>query len=259
MRTFLFDKTIFGPVFSRRLGQSLGINLLPNHKKVCTFDCVYCECGWTPAQDPEIKKLPSREKVSENLRQTLIELQEKDELPDTITFAGNGEPTLHPQFAEIIEDTIALRNRFSPDCKVAVLSNATCLHRPGVFEALRKVDQSILKLDSAIEDTIRRHNRPRTSFSLQTLIRQLRDFGPGLIIQTLFVRGKYENEIIDNTSETEIQAWLKVLEELKPEEVMIYTIARGTPADELERVPENELKAIAARVEDLGIKTQVSA
>lgn len=257
MATFLFDSIVFGPIRSRRLGASLGINLLPISSKVCSFDCIYCECGWTDSVDKG--KLPTRTEVKKHLEMKLEELQRKGDPLDVITYAGNGEPTLHPEFSEIIDDSIELRNRFFPTAKIAVLSNSTMLNKPKVFEALKRVDQNILKLDSAFNSTIQLLNQPRVKFNLNELVENLKSFEGNLIIQTLFLRGTFDGSIIDNTSDIEVDGWLKLVEAIKPKEVMIYTIARDTPAKGLEKVSLKDLKAIAARVEAFGIPVQVSA
>ncbi len=259
MGTFLFDKIIFGPVKSRRLGVSLGINLLPRGKKVCNFNCIYCECGWSQAVEKEGGYLPSRSEVYEALASKLQEMKVKNQKPDVITFAGNGEPTLHPEFPGIINDSILLRNKFFPETKIAVLSNSTMITKSSVKDALLKVDQNILKLDSAFELTIHTHNQPRVNVRVDELIENLSKFKGNLIIQTLFLRGNFNGKIVDNTTKEEVDAWLEALAKIKPEEVMIYTISRDTPeGGSLGKVPHEELKNIAKQVEKLGIRTQVS-
>jgi len=259
MATFLFDEIIFGPVISRRLGVSLGINLLPTDSKVCSFDCIYCECGRTPKSYDKKVKLPTRSEVKSRLRQKLIKMGKDGQLPDVITFAGNGEPTLHPDFAGIIDDTIALRNKFSPDARIAVLSNASTLHKPDVFNALLKIEDNIQKLDSAFEETVRIMDCPEINFSIEKIIGQLIKFNGKVIIQTMFLKGEYHGQHFDNTTPEELKAWLKVLKKIKPEQVMIYTIARDTPIDTLEKIPEQELTRIAALAEKEGFSVQVSA
>ncbi|HOM40564.1 MAG TPA: radical SAM protein [Bacteroidales bacterium] len=259
MATFLFDKIVFGPVKSRRLGVSLGINLLPCNRKICSFNCIYCECGWTLHPVPGGSSFPARTDVYHALSARLLEMKEKGESADVITFAGNGEPTLHPDFPLIIDDTIELRNSLAPSAKIAVLSNSSTINNPSIKAALLKVDMNILKLDSAIDETIRIHNQPRAKISVEELIENLSSFEGHVIIQTLFLRGRYNGRVIDNTTPEEIDAWLKAIARIKPEEVMIYTIARDTPeGGMLMKVPAKELYRIAAMVEKLGIKTQVS-
>jgi wyosine [tRNA(Phe)-imidazoG37] synthetase (radical SAM superfamily) len=260
MSTFLFNEIIFGPVKSRRLGVSLGINLLPTKKKLCNFDCIYCECGWTRDVEISSSRPPSREEVYSALELKLAELKTKDHAPDVITYAGNGEPTLHPEFPEIIDDTLVLRNKYFPLARIAVLSNSTTISNPVIKTALLKIDQNILKLDSALDSTIRTHNQPRVSVTAEELIENLASFNGKVIIQTLFLRGIYKDKTIDNTTPAELKAWLKALARIKPSEVMIYTISRDTPSGaRLTKVPLHELRKIAASVESIGIKTQVSA
>lgn len=258
MSTFLFDRIIFGPVKSRRLGVSLGVNLLPTDSKVCSFDCIYCECGWTPKKREKKSVLPERAQVKREMQEKLKQMIEMNELPDVITFAGNGEPTLHPEFEGIIDDTIELRNRMAPKARIAVLSNATMLHKPSVIRALLKVEDNIQKLDSGIEETIRKIDCPASNFNLKNVVENLKLLEGQVIIQTLFLRGNFKNEIIDNTTEVELSAWLKLVVEIKPSQVMIYTIDRDTPATGLEKVKLVELERIAAQVRELGFEVQVS-
>lgn len=258
MATFLFDKIIFGPVQSRRLGVSLGINLLPTDSKFCNFNCIYCECGWTPDATQMKADWHPRQKVAEALRAKLLEMNAENRPPDVITFAGNGEPTVHPEFAGVIADTLALRNELVPECKVAVLSNATMLHKPEVVAALKAIDQNILKLDSAFDETIALINQPLGKQGSAKLVRQMKAFEGNLIVQTMFLRGTYEGKAVDNTTETELEAWLALLQEIAPRQVMIYTIARDTPADSLEKVPATEMEQIADRARALGLDVQVS-
>jgi len=257
MTGFLFDDLIFGPVYSRRLGVSLGINLLPVNNKYCNFNCVYCECGWTEKDNGIKIVLPKRTNFKTQLEDKLKELQGTVNEPDAITFAGNGEPTIHPDFAGIIDDTIEARDLYAPKAAISILSNASMLHKPKVTAALKKVDKNIQKLDSGIESTFHIINQASSGLTLDKIIDNLISFEGKLIIQTLFVRGEYNGNIVDNTTNEELEAWLKVLTRINPEYVMIYGIDRGTPAKELEKVPEDELKAIAKKVEELGISTKV--
>ncbi len=261
MATFLFDEIIFGPVRSRRLGVSLGINLLPTKRKLCNFNCIYCECGWTGTGETFSSRLPGRQDVFNALESKLALMKERDERPDVITYAGNGEPTLHPEFPGIIDDSIALRDLYFPDAKIAVLSNSTTIRDGKVKSALMKVDKNILKLDSAFDATVSIHNQPSARINVSALIDDLAGFRGKLIIQTLFLRGLFNGRVIDNTTPEELEAWFRAVERIRPQEVMIYTISRDTPPEggELHKVPAKELKAIAAVVEGLGIKTQVSS
>jgi wyosine [tRNA(Phe)-imidazoG37] synthetase (radical SAM superfamily) len=259
MPTFLFDKIIFGPVKSRRLGVSLGINLLPASRKVCNFNCIYCECGWTSNLSGDKSPLPKRDEIYKALDRKLSEMKIKNTPPDVITFAGNGEPTLHPEFPAIVDDCIELRNKYFPEARIAVLSNSTTITIPSIRKALLKVDQNILKLDSGFDLTVKVHNQPRVNVKVTELIGNLKSFNGQLIIQTLFLRGSSNGRSIDNTTPEEVEAWLKAIEMIKPYEVMIYTISRDTPdGGRLEKVHATELKRIAKLVNRLGIRTSVS-
>jgi wyosine [tRNA(Phe)-imidazoG37] synthetase (radical SAM superfamily) len=258
MATFLFDQIIFGPIKSRRLGISLGINLLPTDSKVCSFDCIYCECGWNPRKRAQKAVLPSREEVKQMLEIKLKDMALQQELPDVITFAGNGEPTLHPEFEPIIEDTIALRNDWAPKARIAVLSNATMLHKPSVVRALLKIEDNIQKLDSAFEATVRLIDCPASTFNLNNVVENLQSFQGKVIIQTLFLKGNFKDQVIDNTTETEVNEWLKLVKKINPSKVMIYTIDRDTPATGLEKVTIEELQKIAQRVIMAGFEVSVS-
>jgi wyosine [tRNA(Phe)-imidazoG37] synthetase (radical SAM superfamily) len=259
MATFLFNEIIFGPVKSRRLGVSLGINLLPFSGKLCNFNCIYCECGLTGDTKITKGRLTSRKEVYDSLEFKLTEMQKNGEKPDVITYAGNGEPTLHPDFPGIIDDSIMLRNKYFPKAEIAVLSNATTIKDKAIKEALLKIDKNILKLDSAIGETVKLHNNPNGNPDINELIENLANFNGKVIIQTMFLRGEFGGKHIDNTTETEISAWLEAIRKIKPSEVMIYTISRDTPEEgRLQKVTEKELKAIAALVEKSGFKTQVS-
>ncbi|MCH5328445.1 MAG: radical SAM protein [Coprobacter sp.] len=259
MSTKLFDDIVFGPVSSRRLGISLGVNLLPVDGKVCSFDCIYCECGYN-AQGRGKRGLPDRTDVYKALDVRLQKMYENKEKLDVITFAGNGEPTLHPQFGEIIDDTLFLRDKWFPSAKVSVLSNATCIAKKTVFDALSKVDNNILKLDSANRETIALLNAPNAvNFSVEELIDNLKKFEGNLIVQTLFVRGCHQEKIVDNTTEKEIDEWVKAIQKINPRQVMIYTIDRETPEKNLEKISRKELEEIADRVRSLGYEVSVSA
>lgn len=258
MSTFLFDQIIFGPVKSRRLGVSLGVNLLPTDSKVCSFDCIYCECGWNPKKREKKIVLPTRSDVRQKMEEKLNQMVLDNDLPDVITFAGNGEPTLHPEFNGIIDDTIELRDRLTPRARIAVLSNATMLHKPDVISALLKVEDNIQKLDSGFEDTIRKMDCPASSFKLSEVVKNLKSFNGQVIIQTMFLRGTYQGEAIDNSTREEVDAWINLITEIKPSQVMIYTIDRDTPAAGLEKLKIGELQQIANQLQALGFKVQVS-
>jgi wyosine [tRNA(Phe)-imidazoG37] synthetase (radical SAM superfamily) len=252
-----FSDIIFGPIKSRRLGVSLGINLLPLHGKWCNFDCIYCECGWNAAGAAD-KHLPSREDVRAALEVKLQALAAEGNLPDALTFSGNGEPTIHPEFAGIVDDVTALRNRFAPLAKVCVLSNATNLMNDAVFNALQKTDSPILKLDSAFTETAKHINCPQGNYAVDKVVQAMQRFQHDFILQTLFLRGTHNGVSIDNTTPEEVTRWLDIVSLLRPREVMIYTLDRETPAQGLQKIPLHELEAIAAKVTALGISVKVS-
>lgn len=252
----LFDSIVYGPIRSRRLGVSLGMNLMPTTAKLCTFDCVYCECGWNqPVSHPV---LPTREQVREALASHLIDLSPNN--LDVITFSGNGEPTLHPEFSGIIQDTCALRDQYCPQAKISVLSNSTQLGRPDVVEALRMCDNRILKLDSAIDATMRLIDKPvNPNLTVEQIAEWLSLFDGDFTLQTCFLRGEYMGQIIDNTTSEERNAWYAMVDRLHPKQVMIYVIDRATPLQTLSKVPKAEMEAIAAPLRAKGIDVIVSA
>lgn len=253
----LFDQVIFGPIHSRRLGLSLGVNLLPIDAKICSFNCLYCECGFNTT----IKEFPfpTREQVSEILAAKLTQMTVANEIPDVITFSGNGEPTLHPDFEGIIDDTLALRNQLCPSAKVSVLSNSTRVHKPHIFRALLKVDNNILKFDSAIDRTMKLIDQPvGKHINVEWLIEQLQKFDGNLIIQTMFIRGEYNGERFDNTTEEEVTAWIKALEIIKPQQIMIYSLDREAPVSNLQKVSVTELNRIADSVREAGFVVSVA-
>jgi len=257
MATFLFDKIVFGPVKSRRLGISLGINLLPVDAKLCSFDCVYCECGLL-SKGAKVK-LPSVDEVKAALHQKLSEMSLEGLEPDVITFAGNGEPTIHPDFAEIVEDTIALRNSFFPKAKISVLSNATMLNNKDVFEALKKVDNNLLKLDSGIDATMQLIDNPvNKNITVEKVIATLKKFNGNFILQTMFLRGSVNGIPVDNTTDVELEAWIKAVKEVAPKQIMIYSLDREAPFKTLRKVDQNELNKIAERVRKEGFEVLVA-
>lgn len=254
----LFSEIAYGPIHSRRLGISLGMEIMPLEHKLCTFNCVYCECGWNePVSHPV---LPTREQIKTALETKLQALQKEQTVPDVITFSGNGEPTIHPDFIGIIRDTCALRDTYCPKAKVSVLSNSTQLGRKEVVEALRLCDNRILKLDAATDTMMRRIDKPvNEQLEVKTIIRYLAQFGGDFTLQTCFLRGEHNGEIIDNTTPEELEAWYQAVDELKPKQIMIYVIERKTPEEHLEKISPDEMERIAAPLRQKGYDVIVSA
>lgn len=250
----LFDSIVYGPIRSRRLGLSLGVNLMPTDAKLCSFDCVYCECGWNqPVLHPQ---LPTRQQVRDSLNTKLSTLNTN---LDVITFSGNGEPTMHPDFLGIIQDTCALRDQYCPNAKVSVLSNSTQLGRVEVVQALKLCDNRILKLDSAIDATMRLIDKPvNPHLKVAQVMEWLQQFDGDFTLQTCFLRGDYHGQVIDNTTSEELAAWYQAVEILHPKQVMIYVIDRATPLQTLEKIPAEQMQAIAKPLLDKGIEVIIS-
>lgn len=261
MATFLFDKIIFGPVNSRRLGISLGINLLPSNYKLCNFDCLYCECGLnTELKDKSPKSdIPSRISVKKELASVLRQMTDtKSQSPDVITFAGNGEPTMHPEFPGIIDDTIKLRDQTCPSAKIAVLTNGTFLNKESVFQALCQIDQNIIKLDSCNHTTAKTLNRPVARYKLDEQIRLMKKFKGKCIVQTMFTAGEYLNTHFNNTTTDEVNDLIGAYKAISPQMVMIYTISRDTPIESITKISKKELDRIANKIRGNGFEVQVS-
>ena len=252
----LFPSIVYGPIRSRRLGVSLGVNLMPTDAKLCSFDCVYCECGWNqPVLHPQ---LPTRQQVREALASNLSPFASSPQL-DVITFSGNGEPTMHPDFLGIIQDTCALRDQFCPSAKVSVLSNSTQLGRVEVVQALKLCDNRILKLDSAIDATMRLIDKPvNPHLTVAQVMEWLQQFDGDFTLQTCFLRGDYHGQVIDNTTPEELAAWYQAVDILHPKQVMIYVIDRATPLQTLEKIPAEQMQTIAKPLLDKGIDVIIS-
>ena len=263
MSTIIYPSPVFGPVHSRRLGISLGINLMPADGKVCTFNCIYCECGLNKDHRPTLPR-PTREQVAERLEAKLKEMVAAGQLPDVLTFAGNGEPTCHPHFAEIIGDTIRLRDQYCPEAKVSVLSNATMIHRQAVHDALMRVDNNILKLDTVDPLYINKVDCPTGAYDVNAIIEGMKAFKGHVIIQTMFMKGEKEGrregekESVDNTGEEFVGPWLEAVKEIGPQQVMIYTIDRETPTKGLLKASHEQLDRIRDRVIAAGIPCSAS-
>ncbi len=255
--TVIYPSPIFGPVHSRRLGVSLGINLLPADGKFCSFDCVYCECGFNKDRIAK-QKLPTREEVKNALRAKLEEMKINGPAPDVLTFAGNGEPTAHPHFAEIIDDTLNLRDEFFPNAKVSVLTNGTLLNRPKVFDALYKVDNNIVKLDTVNQDYIETVDRPTSKYDVRSVVELMKLFKGHCIVQTMFMHGTFEGKDVSNTSPEFVTPWLEAVKYIQPKQVMIYTIDRETPGEDLQKATKEELDNIVEQLKELGIPASAS-
>lgn len=239
------EETVFGPIFSRRLGSSLGINLLPERGKICNFDCIYCECGWNrDGRDDTV--LPTAEKVRTDLERMLQKLVAEGTPVDSITFSGDGEPTLNPEFATIIDDTLRLRDQYYPRAKVSVLSNATRVHLPEVFAALRRVDNPIMKIDAPTNELVSKINLPAPDYDLARVIEALRGFGGDFVLQTCMLR----SPDFDSSSPEVILPLLDIVRQLRPREWMVYTIDRPTPMQGLQKFTPQEMKSLVQPIID---------
>ena len=247
------EETVFGPIFSRRLGSSLGINLLPEKGKICNFDCIYCECGWNrDGRDDTV--LPTAEKVRTDLERMLKKLATEGTPVDSITFSGDGEPTLNPEFPQIIDDTLRLRDQYYPQAKVSVLSNATRVHIPEVFNALRKVDNPIMKIDAPTNELIEKINMPAPGYDIARVIESLKRFEGDFVLQTCMLRGNG----FDSSSPEVVGPMMDIVRILKPREWMVYTIDRATPMQGLQKFSPQEMKALVQPVIDEGFtKVQI--
>ena len=252
MATFLFHDLIYGPVHSRRLGNSLGINLLPEKGKICTFDCIYCECGWNKDGRNDTQ-LPSAEKVRKALETKLQQCLTVHAPIDSITFSGDGEPTLNPEFPQIIDDTIALRDKYYPNSKITVLSNATMVHKPEVFAALRKVDNPTMKIDAPTNELIEEINHPVPGYNIHRVVEALKQFNGDFIIQTMFLKSKD----FDSSSPEVLNGWMDIVRLLKPREIMVYTIDRPTPEEGLQKFTVEEMSALVKPLLSEGFTIQI--
>lgn len=249
----LREDTVFGPIYSRRLGNSLGINLLPREGKICNFDCIYCECGWNEDGRGD-SRIPNADEVRSRLEAKLQELAAAGTVVDSITFSGDGEPTINPDFPQIIDDTIELRDRYLPSARVSVLSNATRVHEEAIFNALRKVDMPILKIDAPTDEGVRIINRPAPGYSLKRTVAALERFEGNFVLQTMFLKAPD----FDSSDPVQLSAWMELVRKLKPRMVMVYTIARPTPAKGLSKFSVDEMKRLVAPLLDEGYDIQIS-
>ena len=246
------EEVVFGPIHSRRLGSSLGINLLPEKGKICTFDCIYCECGWNKDGRNDTK-LPTAEKVRNALEAKLKECKTNQVSIDSITFSGDGEPTINPEFSQIIDDTIRLRNQYYPNSKITVLSNATMVHKPGVFAALRKVDNPTMKIDAPTNELVEKINHPVPGYNIKKVVEALKQFNGDFILQTMFLKSKD----FDSSSPEALNGWMDIVRTLKPREVMVYTIDRPTPEEGLQKFTVEEMHALVQPLIDEGFLIQI--
>lgn len=246
------EETVFGPIHSRRLGSSLGINLLPQKGKICNFDCIYCECGWN-RDGLQDKTLPSAADVRNALEDKLRSLRAEGVRIDSITFSGDGEPTLNPEFPQIIDDTLALRGRYYPEAAVSVLSNATRAHIPEVFKALRKVDNPIMKIDAPTAELAARINNPAPGYDPLKVADALRGFGGDFVLQTMFLK----SSDFDSSSPEVLDGWMQIVRDLRPREIMVYTIARPTPQQGLEKFSEEQMRQLVKPLLDEGFNISI--
>lgn len=244
------EDIVFGPIYSRRLGSSLGINILPEKGKLCNFDCIYCECGWNSDGRGD-HKIPKAADLFEALEKKLSSCKAAGTPIDSITFSGDGEPTLNPDFPEMIDITISLRDTYYPSAKVSVLSNATMTRRKGVFEALRKVDNPILKLDASSDAQVRLINRPTRDYHVEDVVHDLERFEGDFILQTMFLRSP------EFDSSSMVEGWIEIVRRLRPREIMVYTIDRETPMEGLEKYTPEEMRELVQPLIDEGFKIQI--
>lgn len=247
-----FDDIVFGPIFSRRLGSSLGVNILPSKGKLCNFDCIYCECGWNKDGIAE-RRFPRLAEVEAAMEEKMAKAASEGVPVDSVTFSGNGEPTMNPDFSQIIESTLKLRDRYFPNAKISVLSNATLIGRKSVSDALKKVDNPILKIDASSDEMISRINKPSGSYRLSEVIENLRGFEGNFILQTMFLKSPE----FDLSEPESLGAWLDIVRELKPRQVMVYTIDRETPDKTLEKYTVEEMTAFVKPLIDEGFDVQI--
>ena len=246
------ESTVFGPIFSRRLGSSLGINLLPEKGKLCNFDCIYCECGWNRDGRGD-RRLPAAADVRAALEDKLQKCLLDGTHIDSITFSGDGEPTLNPDFPRIIKDTLMLRDAFCPEARVSVLSNATRVCRDEVFEALKLVDNPIMKLDAPSNALAARINQPQGEYDVDGIVAALSRFNGDFVLQTMFLRGPG----FDSSAPEVLLPWMDIVRRLHPREVMVYTLDRPAPMKGLEKFSEEEMRSLVQPLVDEGYKIQI--
>jgi wyosine [tRNA(Phe)-imidazoG37] synthetase (radical SAM superfamily) len=253
---FLWDKIVFGPINSRRLGSSLGINVLPTTVKICSFDCIYCECGWTLEKSIDTDLFFSVEEITAAIEAKLSQCSTANTHIDSITFSGNGEPTLHPKFLQIIDSLIVLRNKYYPKTAITCLSNATQLANENVVAAMKKFENPILKLDAVAEPLFQIINKPTIPVFAAEVIEQLQQLNGDFILQTMFLKGQIDGQYFNNAEESHFSLWLDVVQQLHPKKVMLYSLDRNTPVQGLEKIPFEKLEEIAQQMKMLGISAE---
>jgi wyosine [tRNA(Phe)-imidazoG37] synthetase (radical SAM superfamily) len=253
MGTFLFEDIVFGPVKSRRLGVSLGINVLPGESKLCNYNCIYCECGFS--KFARYEDLPSAKKIISRIEASLKTISMERIKIDAITFAGNGEPTMHPDFPLIMEKTIQLRNKYLSDVNIVVLTNATRLENIEILNALNKADKALLKIDTLIQKDFDKVNCPVEDIDITRLPMIIKNGIDNIYIQTMFFR--YRD--FDNTCKDSLDIYIDAIKFLKPLQVMIYSVARDTPVRGIERVNQEELIIIGDRIRKTGTEVLITA
>ena len=247
-----FDEIVFGPIFSRRLGSSLGVNLLPSKGKLCNFDCIYCECGWNKDGVSD-RVFPKFDQVKAALEEKMSKASSEGVAVDSITFSGNGEPTMHPEFPEIIDATLCLRDRYFPHAKVSVLSNATLIGRKEIADALKKVDNPILKLDGSDDALVAKINKPTGHYRVREVVEALKTFEGNFVLQTMFLR----SPDVDTATPSALERWMDIVREVRPREIMVYTIDRETPDKTLGKYTVEEMTEFVRPLTDEGFKIQL--
>lgn len=255
MSTFLWEAIAFGPIHSRRLGNSLGINLLPTDVKICSFNCLYCECGWTLEKSLTAREYYTTNTVMQAIEHKLKSCAEAGTPVDSITFSGNGEPTLHPQFSEIIDRLIPLRDTYYPNAVISCLSNATQLMRADIRSALRRIENPILKLDAGTQAMFDLINAPTQPINIQDVVENLCHFQGELMLQSMFLSGEQDGIAFDNSTGESFNKWKEYVRLIQPKRLMIYSLDRETPAMKLHKFDKTKLEGIADQIRAYGIVT----
>jgi len=258
MATFLWSDIVFGPIHSRRVGTSLGINLLPVNGKLCSFDCIYCECGALSSGAPKKdRKMPSFEQVSDAMSRRFKELYDEGVKVDSISFTGNGEPTLNKDFPEIVDKTVELRDKYFPTAVISVFSNSTTLEKRGVFDALMKIDNRIMKVDCSDIQLLQLVNRPAPGYSLERVLKNLERFNGNFILQTMFFKGVVEGQEFDLTAPELVAGWSDIVRRLRPAKIMAYSLDRDTPVAGLMKIPRERLQEVTAPLRAEGFEIEI--